>query len=487
MKELLNKRTTYVGASAHKGYHIVVVATTTNGDPYVHTLLLGKEKVTGGEMVNIFTNKFTKDVFELSQLKSLVFDLLYKVANVDYRDLNFTVSDLATSTLDADFFHIVGDFSEKYRKQGLKHLSLDYVKDTISNQFVFDYEPVNIVISNDLPKAKYSPIDPSLYTSLDDINNIEHNRLTVEGTRLPKCATTTLEAFKRGSHTCALFYGEASTGKSFAARIIASELGIPVYSYNFAAGSDESFVQGKYAPKEDEAGFTFLQNMFIKAYSEGGLFVAEELNYAYANVTGPLNSALDFLKKITLANEKQIDVHPNFRMITCINPGYEGTQPINRALLSRQEIVVRFENLTPAEIAARLESRYGFANIEFATKLGSFIDKLNRTLYSQSIDGYVSLREVESCLKLAQISGVTLTEAIKESILNKVMLNETTSIYNTIFDTIKSDIKELDELYTQEQSTDPDLIDLVVANVNDSDVEDIFAAAKAAYSTTTAS
>jgi hypothetical protein len=480
---LLNKRNTYVGSVSKEGYHVYVVASTVNGSPTVHTILAGKEKITGGEILNIFTETKSKEVFSLSALKEIFYELAYIIVGEDYRDLNYNLSSDFTS-LDPEFLEVTGDFKEKYTKNRLKSLTYEYVTENINKAFTFKYTATTEIVSNDLPKASFIEIDSSVYKSKEDIENIENNKATVAGAMLPKCARSTLEAFRKGTHNCALFYGEASTGKSFASRIIAAELGIPVYSYNFAAGSDESFVQGKYAPKEDEAGFTFLQNQFIKAYSEGGLFVAEELNYAFANVTGPLNSALDFLKKITLANEKHVPMHPNFRMITCINPGYEGTQPLNRALLSRQEIVVRFENITPEEVAQRLKDRYGYENSEFAIKIGEFIDKLNSTLYSQSIDGYVSLREIESCLKLAQLPGVSLKDAIKESILNKVMLNETSQVYDLILNVVKPDIRELDELYTQSVSQDPELVDLVITNINDDDLSEIFASAKSALEST---
>lgn len=465
----LNKKT-FVGKVAAKDYDVVVLSSTINGEPYVHTLLIGKEKITGGEIVNIFTSEKTEKVFTISLLKDAVFSLLYEIAGKDYRDLNFNIyTDF--SSLPEDYFKIISDYNDKYQEKNLIPIMYSFVIKNINDKFTFDYNVNKDLYSNDL-KVSFTSIDPTVYTSKEDLDNINYNKSIVAGTTLPDCAKSTLEAFKRGTHNCALFYGEASTGKSFAARIIAAELGIPVYSYNFAAGSDESFVQGKYAPKEDEPGFTFLKNNFIKAYSEGGLFVAEELNYAFANVTGPLNSALDFLKKITLANEKQIDMHPNFRMITTINPCYEGTQPLNRALLSRQEIVVRFENITPKEVSERLKNRFGYENIPFAIKIGEFINKLNKTLYNQAIDGYVSLREIESCLKLAQY--IPLVDAIKDSIINKVTLNETKEVYDAIMSIIEPDLKELSELYSIGSSDSLDYFDINVSNVNDEDLTELF-------------
>lgn len=475
-----NRRNTFVGGTK-KGGIVVVVATTTNGAPMNHTLLLVKEKITGGEIISIFTDKVTKDVFEISQLKLLVLETVYKITGEDYRDYNYNLTSDFDS-IDPDYFSITNSFDGSYKEQKIKSLSYNYVKDNINPLFHLDYEHTAVVINNDLPKAHFNAIDPSIYTSEEDLENIELNILSVGDAELPSCAVATKKAFEKGTHNCALFYGEASTGKTFAAKMIAAGFRVPVYSYNFSAGSDESVVQGKFAPKENGSGFALLKSLFIKAYTEGGIFIAEELNYAFANVTGPLNSALDIVKKITLANETYIPMHPNFRMITCINPGYEGTQPLNRALLSRQEIVVRFNNLTPEEISSRLKNRFGYSNEEFSIKIGAFINKLNKTLYSQSIDGYASLREIESFIKLSLVDDISFLEALKQSVLNKVMLNETDEVYNTVLDVIKNDLKDLEESYSDSLSDDAELEDLIVSNIDDSVVDDIFAGAKAAYS-----
>ena len=475
-----NPRNTAVLKMAQEGYNTFIISTVTNGEPADHIFLVGLEKVTGGEMLNIFTSPETKSIFAMSNLKERLLTLALNVVGVDYRDYNHNVNS-NFSALDKAFLTATESYTAKYKELGMKPLAYEYIKKILPSEMSLAYEEVIEIISNDLTKFKAIPIDSSVYKSKEDLLNIQINQANVEGTNLPECAASTLKAFELGTHTCALFYGEASTGKSFAGRIIGAKLGIPVYSYNFAAGSDESFVQGKYAPKEDEAGFTFLKNSFIKAFTEGGLFIAEELNYAYSNVTGPLNSALDFLKKITLANEKHCDMHPNFRMITAINPGYEGTQPLNRALLSRQEIVVRFQSLKPSEVADRLLSRYGYANIEFSTKVAEFIEKVNKILFVQSIDGYLSLREVESCLKLALLDGMTLKDAIIDSMLNKVLLNETSETYDAIIDTVSGDIKDLTELYSQVSSTDAEPDELTILNINDSEIEDIFANASTAY------
>lgn len=477
---LKSKRNTYIGKLNKEGYDIITVATVTGGKPQAHSIMVGLEPIsTGGSLVNIFTTKETKALFENSQLKSLMFDTMNEVRGIDYRSHNFVVN-VDFSVFTADDTKIVAGYEAEYKKAGIKSLAFDYLKDNICEPFVFDYIQTLDIVDNTMSRAIFTPIDPTIYISSDDINNIKLNKQAVEGTKLPKCAKSTLESFKSGTHNCALFYGEASTGKSFATRIMAAELGIPVYSYNFAAGSDETFVQGKYAPKEDEAGFQFLKNSFIKAYSEGGMFIAEELNYAYANVTGPLNSALDFLKKITLANEKEVAMHPNFRMVTCINPGYEGTQPLNRALLSRQEIVVRFRDLSPKEFSERLEARYGYKNQDFSRRFAEFINNLNKALLTQSIDGYASLREVESCLKLllnqSKVNKLNIDQAIEESILNKVMLNETESTFASIKQALAEDIKELSEYYDASVSTDADLEELVVATLDDDQINSIFGA-----------
>lgn len=462
----------FIFNTREEGIYLVVYNSQVNGDAKLHHVLVSKaEQTTGGEIVNIYTDAETLSVYSVSNLKTEVTVLLSKIAGLDIRDLNYNLHETKCSLKDA--YVLVGDFAEAYASKKVKPLSVKFLKENLSEDFLISYDFKAVEIDNTLAVSMI-PLDSSMYTSDEDKDNILFNKQELGKTKLPSELTHVHDAFKAGSHTCALFYGESSTGKSFASRLIARDLEIPVYSYNFAAGSDESFVQGKYAPREDEEGFTFLQNNFIKAYTEGGMFVAEELNYAYANVTGPLNSALDFLKKITLANEKQLVMHPNFRMITCINPGYEGTQPLNRALLSRQELVVRFEDLTDKEIVARIKDRCGYTNKAFVEVFANMLGKLNNAMLTQGIDGYASLREIESCIKLLDTTSISVEDAIKTTVINKVLLYETSQTYNDVIKIIAGDLKELKDLYRGDEDQDPDDSALTISNLSTEDVEGMF-------------
>ena len=470
---------TFIFTNAEGGF-VMLKAAVYNGEPVVLSYVISREELSNGStVVSVVGEKEHVEAFENARLKPELFTVLNTITGVDLRDLNYNIFD-NIKELKEESLTLTSDFAGEYRREKVKPLKKSFIQANLSDVFTLKYDISDIKIDNSL-NVDYVPINSSIYTDDESVDNIEFNKMMVSGTRLPKCALRVAEAFEKGSHNCALFYGEASTGKSFAARIIAAQLSIPVYSYNFAAGSDESFVQGKYAPKEDEAGFTFLQNSFIKAYSEGGLFIAEELNYAFANVTGPLNSALDFLKKITLANEKELQMHPNFRMITAINPGYEGTQPLNRALLSRQELVVRFENIKPAEVASRLQDRLGYNNTEFAEELGKFIEKLNKTLYTEGVDGYVSLREAEAMLKLVDTTGTSISEAIQDTMISKALMDAEDYTIQAFKKTIANDIKELQTLYDNSVSDeDVEYESLVVSDIDDEQLDSVFSALRGA-------
>lgn len=466
------KRNTFLGGT-EGGSYVGMVASLLNGKPYNHTFLVVEEKTSGGEVLSVFTSEDSSAIFDVSSLKDTLFSAFDNVLKKKYKDMNYTVY-TDKSKLGPSHFKINKLYLKEYKDA--PRLTLKYFSEGLPKDFTITSTEEESTVSNDFI-SDYIPFDPKVYTSKEEKDNIKNNAILVKGCSLPVFLEPTLNSFKEGTHNCALFYGEAAVGKSFATRIMAAHMCIPVVSYNFSAGSDESIIQGKFAPRDNADGFELLRSLFINAYTKGWLFIAEELNYAFANVTGPLNSALDFVKHITLVNETQLEMHPNFRFVSCINPGYEGTQPLNRALLSRQELVVRFNNLTEDDFATRLFDRLGYANKKFAKELGGFLTKLNNILYSQGIDGYASMREAESLIKL--LKHTPFDVAIRQTVFDKVLLNETPEVYKNFIESCDRELEKLKEAYSI--NGEAELVEFEPSLFNDDIVSEILSSAKKKY------
>jgi hypothetical protein len=82
-------------------------------------------------------------------------------------------------------------------------------------------------------------------------------------------------------------WGEAGSGKSSAARIIAELLGLPFYYLGLQAQMTESRLMGYL-----DASGNYVASDFYRAYSQGGIFLLDELELASGNLLGSLNGAL---------------------------------------------------------------------------------------------------------------------------------------------------------------------------------------------------
>jgi AAA domain (dynein-related subfamily) len=114
-------------------------------------------------------------------------------------------------------------------------------------------------------------------------------------------------------------WGEAGSGKSTAAHKIADLLGLPFYYLGLQAQMTESRLMGYM-----DANGNYNASDFYRAYSQGGIFLLDELELASGNLLGSLNGAL--------ANGRAsfpcglVERHPDFVCIATGNtPGLGAT------------------------------------------------------------------------------------------------------------------------------------------------------------------
>jgi cobaltochelatase CobS len=130
-------------------------------------------------------------------------------------------------------------------------------------------------------------------------------------------------------------WGEAGSGKSSAAKAIADSLGWKFYYLGLQNQTVESRLMGYM-----DANGKYVASDFYRAYSEGGIFLFDELELANGNLLGSLNGALanghaSFPCGITKR-------HPDFVCIATGNtPGYganvaySDSKPLNNAVRDR--------------------------------------------------------------------------------------------------------------------------------------------------------
>lgn len=111
----------------------------------------------------------------------------------------------------------------------------------------------------------------------------------VDGLFHPKFADVLLTA-----QACGIVYlhGPAGTGKTHIGKQLAEVLDRPFYFDSVTAGTSEGNLSGWLLPVEAGGQFVFVSVGFVKAYEEGGVYLADEFDAIDRNVAVFLNAAL---------------------------------------------------------------------------------------------------------------------------------------------------------------------------------------------------
>lgn len=108
-------------------------------------------------------------------------------------------------------------------------------------------------------------------------------------------------------------YGPAGSGKTTAAKQVAEALGLQFGSICLTAGASETWLFGR------QTANGFIEGQFSKLYKEGGVFLADELDAADANMLISINSAIDSDSMLNPMSGELIKKHKDFIFIAAGN------------------------------------------------------------------------------------------------------------------------------------------------------------------------
>ena len=125
-------------------------------------------------------------------------------------------------------------------------------------------------------------------------------------------------------------------GKTSAALAWAAARGIPAYVISFSVSTEKSTMYGKMIPTED-GHFAWQDGSLTDIVRFGGAVILDEINAASERQLFEVHGILDKRRSITLTDHKsEVIVAPdNFIVIATMNPNYEGTRELNKALRNR--------------------------------------------------------------------------------------------------------------------------------------------------------
>lgn len=194
-----------------------------------------------------------------------------------------------------------------------------------------------------------------------------------------------------------LLVGPAGSGKSTMAENIAAALGLTYGHLCFSAGVSEVWLFGRHTPEG------FKEADFSRMYREGGVFLADELDAADANVLLAINTALSSTTLYNPMNGQTYKKHDNFYFIGAANTygkgatgSYVGRNRLDAATLDRF-VCVEIDYLAAIENALCPDK-------DLAQKLRCVREKLKNE-GSNEVVSYRSFRKAYQMHKLKVPSG----------------------------------------------------------------------------------
>lgn len=212
-----------------------------------------------------------------------------------------------------------------------------------------------------------------------------------------------------------LLVGETGTGKTSVLREVAFLRKQPYVRINLTGYTSPDELIGS---KSAQNGSTYFEEgAMIKAMREGALLVMDEINATPPDCLFALHSLLDDERKVTLPNGVVVHPHPEFRFFATMNPDYEGTKSVNKALVDRFGIILNVNPLEPDKEKDYLKKQ-GIQASD-AEVMVMFATKARKAYAERQTTMFVSTRTLLQWGALIT-KGLSLEMAFTVSVLNKL-------------------------------------------------------------------
>lgn len=140
-----------------------------------------------------------------------------------------------------------------------------------------------------------------------------------------------------------MIYGDTGPGKSSMVQAYAAHAGLPLVTVLCNGGVDPNTFWVQPVPDAEE-GFKMVYTDILEVIIHGGILYLDELNFMPPKTAAPFNTLLRerFVSVMELGN-KRFQAHEDLLIVSSFNPKYQGTRPLNEALMNRFGIKLEFD------------------------------------------------------------------------------------------------------------------------------------------------
>ena len=219
--------------------------------------------------------------------------------------------------------------------------------------------------------------------------------------------------------------GPSGSGKSFIVQQVAKALGLPYYFSN-------AITQEYYLTGYSDANGNYVPTSFYKAWTEGGVFLLDEMDASIPDVLVKLNEALANKRFDFPAPIGNVEAHPNFRVVAAGNTyglgadfEYVGRNQLDAASLDRFGVeVVDYDKNIELNMANGDED------------LVTFFHEVRRACVKNGIQLIASYRGINRVAKLKELrksrSNYDLSEILVSCLFKGLGKDDLRHIYENL-------------------------------------------------------
>lgn len=219
-----------------------------------------------------------------------------------------------------------------------------------------------------------------------------------------------------------LLIGDTGCGKTSAIRHLAHETNNNFRRLNLNGQTTVDEFVGKIMI--NDKGTYWVDGVLTEALREGHWLVLDELNSALPEVLFVLQSLLDDDKYIVLSDKEDKEIvrpHENFRLFATMNPsdGYVGTKELNKALMSRFDLVAHVkypDEKTETQIVMDRVKGLDVKDVEQAVKVAN---QSRDSYHAGEADYVLSTRDLIAWARHVQLFDGNWSECAEYAFLNK--------------------------------------------------------------------